>query len=302
MAALRKRSSQAHKADSRYHGYVRPAQPGTTQLAHAPPVIQGITLVPRTDLPDRFQAIFSYPVFNAVQSKCFPTAFSTDDNIVLSAPTGCGKTVIMELAICRLVSSLQDENFKIVYQAPTKALCAERARDWQKKFAPLSLECAELTGDTEIDQLRSVQQSRIIITTPEKWDSVTRKWKDNARLMELVKLFLIDEVHILKEARGATLEAVVSRMKSVGSKVRFVALSATIPNSEDIAAWLGRCPDTNHLPAYREVFGEEFRPVQLKKVVDSFQSMSNDWAFESMLSAKYASVTKFPSSSSTNCR
>ena len=272
------------------------------QLAHAPPNIQGITLVPKTDLPDRFQAIFSYDVFNAVQSKCFPAAFNTDDNIVLSAPTGCGKTVVMELAICRLVSSFQDENFKIVYQAPTKALCAERARDWQKKFAPLSLECAELTGDTETDQLRSVQQSRIIITTPEKWDSVTRRWKDNAKLMELVKLFLIDEVHILKESRGATLEAVVSRMKSVGSKVRFVALSATIPNSEDIAAWLGRCPDTNQLPAHREVFGEEFRPVKLEKLVQSFQSMSNDWAFESMLSSKYVSVSKLAKNYITNRR
>ena len=58
--------------------------------------------------------------------------------------------------------------------------------------------------------------------------------------MQLVRLFLVDEVHILKDERGATLEAVVSRMKSVVLNIRFVALSATVPNSEDIAIWLGR--------------------------------------------------------------
>ena len=148
-------------------------------------------------------------------------------------PTGSGKTVVMELAICRLLNVLKDERFKVVYQAPTKSLCSERFRDWNTKFAALDLRCAELTGDTDHTQLRSISNSEIIITTPEKWDSMTRKWKDHIRLMQLVKLLLIDEVHILKETRGATLEAVVSRMKNIGSNVRFVALSATVPNSED---------------------------------------------------------------------
>src|SRR5690606_18984086 len=121
------------------------------------------------------------------------------DNIVLSAPTGSGKTVVMELAICRQVTNSENGQFKVVYQAPTKSLCSERFRDWQAKFSSLGLQCAELTGDTDYAQLRSVQSASIIITTPEKWDSMTRKWKDHARLMQLVKLFLIDEVHILKE-------------------------------------------------------------------------------------------------------
>lgn len=261
--------------------------PQPLALGHAVPQVQGISLVPATDLPDRYRSVFSFPIFNAVQSKCFAIAFGTNDNLVLSAPTGSGKTVVLEFAICQLVSSCTHSNFKIVYQAPTKALCAERHRDWQKKFLHLDLQCAELTGDTESEQLRSIQKARIIITTPEKWDSVSRKWKDNSKLMEMVRLFLIDEVHILKDSRGATLEAVVSRMKSVGSKVRLVALSATIPNSDDVAVWLGRNSECTHLPAHLEVFGEEFRPVRLQKVVKSYPSGGNDWAYENMLSAKY---------------
>ncbi|KAL4912540.1 Sec63 Brl domain-containing protein [Aspergillus aurantiobrunneus] len=262
----------------------------STPFQDIPISIRGIVLLSVRELPDNYRSLFHFPVFNAVQSKCFQAIYKSDDNVVLAAPTGSGKTVVMELAVCRLLNTLKDEQFKVVYQAPTKSLCSERFRDWNRKFHSLGLQCAELTGDTDHCQLRNVQNSQIIITTPEKWDSMTRKWKDHARLMQLVKLFLIDEVHTLKEARGATLEAVVSRMKTIGSNVRFVALSATIPNSEDIATWLGRNATSQHVPAHREHFGEEFRPVKLQKFVYGYQSHGNDFAFDKLLNSKLAAV------------
>ena len=231
-------------------------------------------------MPDRFRSVFPFPLFNAIQSKCYATAYRSSDNLVVSAPTGGGKTAILEMAICRLVGDLETNQYKIVYMAPTKSLCSERQRDWQVKFATLGLQCAELTGDTDNAHLRSVQSANIVVTTPEKWDSMTRKWKDHARLMQMVKLFLIDEVHILKDVRGATLEAVVSRMKSVGSNVRFVALSATVPNSNDIATWLGKGSDRVDIPAVREIFGEEFRPVKLQKHVVGLPYRGSDFGFE----------------------
>lgn len=120
----------------------------------------------------------------------------------------------------------------------------------------------------------------MIITTPEKWDSLTRKWKDNRKLVRLVKLFLIDEVHLLnEETRGSTLEAIVIRMKTLQSsleddyesngvletygKIRFVAMSATIPNVGDIAEWLGNEKE----PAEYFKFTDDTRPVKLKKIV-----------------------------------
>ena len=258
----------------------------TMQLGHAPPIVQGIRLVSAHDLPDRFRSIFPYPVFSSVQSKCFGPVFHGDDNLVLSAPTGSGKTVVMELAICRSLQTFKNGQFKVVYQAPTKSLCSERYRDWHQKFGPLDLQCAELTGDTDQMQLKSVQSASIIITTPEKWDSVTRKWKDHLRLVQMVKLVLIDEVHILKEARGATLEAVVSRMKSVGTSIRFVALSATVPNAEDVAVWLGKNSMNHHLPAHLEKFGESFRPVQLQKFVYGVPPKGNEFVVDKILNDK----------------
>lgn len=94
--------------------------------------------------------------------------------------------------------------------APLKALCEEILVDWHVKFAQFGVSCICITGDSEDIEFSSLLTPNIIITTPEKWDSLTRKWRDNKKLVQLVKLFMIDEVHILNdETRGPTLEAVV---------------------------------------------------------------------------------------------
>jgi ATP-dependent DNA helicase HFM1/MER3 len=249
-------------------------------------LVQGIPIISTRRLPEHLRSIFPYDNFNAIQSKCFNRVYESDENFVLSSPTGSGKTAIMELAICRLLRTHKIGEYKIVYQGLTKSLCAERQRDWEKKFTPLGLRCTEFTGDTELAQIAHVRDAGIIITTPEKWDSMTRKWKDHAKLMQLVKLFLIDEVHMLRDERGATLEAIVSRMKSVGTDVRFIALSATIPNADDVASWLGRS-STSDSPAFLERFGEEFRPVRLEKHVMGVKfNTANLFAFDKVLDSK----------------
>ncbi|XP_026555904.1 probable ATP-dependent DNA helicase HFM1 [Pseudonaja textilis] len=185
--------------------------------------------------------------------------------------------------------------------APIKALCSQRFDDWKEKFGPIGLICKELTGDTAVDDLFEIQHAHIILTTPEKWDSMTRKWRDNS-LVQLVRLILIDEVHVVKdESRGATLEVVVSRMKTIQSSfsqssdnpssvfpMRFVAVSATIPNAEDIAEWLS----DGKRPAVCLKIDERHRPVKLHKVVLGFPCSSNqtEFKFDLTLNYKVASV------------
>jgi ATP-dependent DNA helicase HFM1/MER3 len=267
----------------------------TLNLSHAPtnltPKVAGSHLVdPCTSLPDKFKPVFPFPLFNAVQSKCFPDVFGSSDNVVVSAPTGSGKTAILEMAICKLVATPEGEHFKIVYQAPTKSLCSERAKDWNQKFSHLNLSCVELTSDTSPSQVKRVGSASIIVTTPEKWDSITRKWADHCKLLDLVRLVLIDEVHIVKDVRGATLEAVVSRMKTSGANVRFIALSATVPNLDDVAAWIGRTHRNQQLPARKFTFGEEMRPVKLKKHVYGYESSGNDFIFDKTLDSKLTAL------------
>lgn len=83
------------------------------------------------------------------------------------------------------------------------------------------------------------------------------------------------------------MEVVVSRMKSTGINVRVVALSATVPNSEDIANWLGKNSAEPEISAVEERFGEEFRPVKLQKAVYGYPMKGNDYIFDRNLDKQY---------------
>ena len=241
--------------------------------------------------------MFPFEYFNPMQSICFNPVFNTDVNVVVSAPTASGKTAVFELAIARLIAQSRFQS-KVIYIAPYKALCQQIVRSWKEKFAPFGLKCYELTGDSDMASFPQISGNDIILTTPEKWDSVTRHWKEHSAFVEKLALVLIDEIHLLGSNRGASLEAVVSRMQAASvsarektiscdvqempplSHLRVIALSATIPNVEDIAAWL-QVPPMGLL-----VFGSEYRPVAVDVKVYGFPRARNDFIFDRNLNYK----------------
>ncbi|GAA6048956.1 hypothetical protein JCM3770_007137 [Rhodotorula araucariae] len=259
---------------------------------------QGIKLRPVNELPDMFRSLWRFGVFNAVQSVCFDTVYHTDENVVISAPTGAGKTVLFELAILRLFTSASANEAKVLYMAPTKSLCSERTLDWKRKFEQaLGWTVQELTGDSETSTSawRDFANARIIVTTPEKWDAMTRKWHDHGATLGKLRLFCVDEVHTVgTDVRGAVLEVVVSRMKTLGTSTRFVAVSATVPNIHDVAEWLGTGPvgEPEHEPAKVFQFGDEFRPCKLQKIVIGYAKNGNDFAFANGLNCKLYELVK----------
>ena len=157
--------------------------------------------------------------------------------MVVSAPTSSGKTVIFELSIIK--HSEREQKIKCLYLAPIKSLCHEKVNSWAKKFGK-KLKIHELTGDTTLEEEEDLNEVDVAVATPEKIDAYSRK---NMEYLRKVNLLLIDEVHMLNfEERGATLEAVVSRLMSI-SNPRIIALSATIPNIKEVAEWLKVPPE-----------------------------------------------------------
>ena len=203
-------------ADVRHTTAAAPAHAGPEALMSMPEHSR----VPISVLPEQWRQLFPYTYLNRMQSECFEAAFQSDHSIVISSPTGSGKTAVLEMAMARLFTTgaqASPTRSLAVYMAPLKSLCHERLLDWQRKLQPLNLKVVELTGDSsdETDE-RSVAAADCIVTTPEKWDAFSRFRRDAQGVVGRVGLLLVDEVHqITDPSRGPTLESVIARMMTI---------------------------------------------------------------------------------------
>ena len=225
-------------------------------------------------------AFRKYERLNRLQSAVYPQAYGTNENLLVCAPTGAGKTDVAMLAVLQCIGRFArvgrpggsggpppihvDRNaFKIVYVAPMMALVGVIVGKFAKRLSYLGIRVRELTGDMQLTR-REMAETQMIVTTPEKWDVVTRKPTGNGELALAVRLLIIDEVHLLHESRGAVIETIVARtqrlVEATQSMTRIVGLSATLPNYVDVADFLG-------VNRYRGLFyfGSAFRPVPLQQ-------------------------------------
>uniref|UniRef100_A0A3B3DTQ4 Activating signal cointegrator 1 complex subunit 3 n=1 Tax=Oryzias melastigma TaxID=30732 RepID=A0A3B3DTQ4_ORYME len=205
---------------------------------------------------------------NRIQSIVFETAYNTNENLLICAPTGAGKTNIAMLTVLHEIRQhfqtggvIKKDEFKIVYVAPMKALAAEMTNYFSKRLEPLGITVKELTGDMQLTK-GEILRTQMLVTTPEKWDIVTRKSVGDVSLSQIVRLLILDEVHLLHEDRGPVLESLVARtirqVESSQSMIRILGLSATLPNYLDVATFL-------HVNPYIGLFffDSRFRPVPL---------------------------------------
>ncbi|MEF8814917.1 MAG: DEAD/DEAH box helicase [Halovenus sp.] len=217
-------------------------------------------------LPD-FAPAFPFERFNAMQSETLPALLDTDENVVVSAPTASGKTAIAEVAICRTLAA----GGTALFLAPLRALTNEREREWER-FEDLGYSVYVVTGERDLNPNRA-ERADVLVMTPEKADSATRK-HDSPRYSFVtdVDCCVIDEVHLLdSDERGSVLEVTIARLRRLCDP-RIVALSATMPNVEDVAAWLDAPPETTFS------FDESYRPVPLEADVATYSHGDNAFA------------------------
>ena len=115
--------------------------------------------------------------------------------------------------------------------------------------------------------LKALQKADVLITTPEKWDGISRNWQHRS-YVSAVALVVIDEIHLLGQERGPVIEVIISRMRYIseqtGNNVRFVGLSTALANAKDVADWMG----IHKLGLYN--FKPSVRPVPIKVFFEGF--------------------------------
>ncbi|OII75461.1 SEC63 domain-containing protein [Cryptosporidium ubiquitum] len=254
-------------------------------------------LISIEELPEWSRECFrcvSVSYLNEIQSKVFHTAFKEfEENLLVCAPTGSGKTNIAMLCILNIISqfivsqnngkfTLDTSKFKIVYISPMKALVSEQVESFRIRLKPLGILVNEMTGDTRISR-SLIEMTQVFVTTPEKFDVVTRKTTDG--LSEKLKLIILDEVHMLHDSRGSILEGIVARFKN--NFTRLVGLSATLPNFIDVAEFL----DVNPKKGLYH-FGPEYRPVPLLQTFIGIKAKKGFRKLQLMNSIVYDTVIK----------
>ena len=181
------------------------------------------------------------------QEKAVRAGLLKGRNLVVSAPTASGKTLIAELAI---VKKVIEERAKALYLTPLRALAYEKWLEFKKYEERGLLRTAVTTGDYDSDD-KWLSNYDVIVCTNEKFDSLIRH---KASWLDEVKVVVSDEVHLISDPeRGPTLEAVLARLRGRLRDLQVVALSATISNANEIAEWLGA-----------ELVESDWRPVPLK--------------------------------------
>lgn len=182
---------------------------------------------------------------NPVQKAAIDAGLLGDVNMVIASPTASGKTLIAEISILK---TILDKKKKAIYLVPLIALASEKYKTFREKFSKLGVKVAISVGDYDSTDpwLRDYD---LVVCSNEKLDSLIRHQVD---WIGDVGLVVCDEVHLLHDSsRGPTLEIVLTKLKEL-TKARFIALSATIKNAEEIAEWLEA-----------RLVKSEWRPVKL---------------------------------------
>jgi ATP-dependent RNA helicase HelY len=181
--------------------------------------------------PDRFQAEAA-------------AAIDRGETVVVSAPTGSGKTVVAEAAIARAL----DRGGRALYTTPLKALSNQKYGDLRARHGAALV--GLLTGDNSING-----RAPVVVMTTEVLRNMMYAASPDLFDVEVV---VLDEVHYLQDrARGPVWEEIIIHLDRA---IRLVCLSATVANADEFAAWVEARRGPTTLVVERD------RPVPLESV------------------------------------
>ena len=163
------------------------------------------------------------------------------ESVLVSAHTSAGKTVVAEYAIAQSLKN----NQRVIYTSPIKALSNQKYREFAADFGDVGL----MTGDVTINPTATC-----LVMTTEILRSMLYR---GSEIMREVQWVVFDEIHYMRDkARGVVWEETIILLPD---RVRYVFLSATIPNAMQFAEWITK---THGQPCH--VVYTDFRPTPLQ--------------------------------------
>ena len=169
-------------------------------------------------------------------------AINRDTSVIVTAPTGAGKTVIAEYAVEKCLK----ENRRVIYTAPIKALSNQKYRDF---YAEYGEKIGIVTGDVVLNPY-----AQVLLMTTEIFRNTI--FDDIERLQD-VAYVIFDEIHYINDIeRGTVWE---ESLIFAPQHIKFVCLSATIPNINPFTEWMQSVRDIDI-----EIVEELERPVPLE--------------------------------------
>ena len=188
------------------------------------------------------------------QAEAVEAGVADGNSLVASIPTASGKTLIAQLAMLSAV----ERGGKALYIVPLRALASEKREEFEA-FEPHGVSIGVATGNYE-DSGEWLAGKDVIVATSEKVDSLVR---NGAPWVDDLDCVVSDEVHLVDDPnRGPTLEVTLAKLRRINPNLQVVALSATVGNAGEMAAWLDA-----------ELVDSSWRPIELKTGVQYGQAL-----------------------------
>lgn len=182
------------------------------------------------------------------QAEAMPAVFS-ERNTIVAIPTASGKSLVAYLGILHRLL-VTHPGSRAIYIVPLKALASEKHTELVELAKAVGLSVGLGIGEATGER-RLIDECDILVCTSEKLDSLMRTRSDR---MANVSIVVADEFHLLNDSsRGPTLEINLTRLRHLRPDAQIIALSATVGNAPDLAAWLDAALITS-----------DWRPVELE--------------------------------------
>jgi superfamily II RNA helicase len=188
------------------------------------------------------------------------------NSVLVSAPTGVGKTLIADY----LIDAAIREGDRIIYTAPIKALSNQKYKEFKGLYGPERV--GIVTGDIVINS-----EAEICLMTTEIYRNILHQ--DRQRL-DGISHVIFDEIHYLSdEERGTVWEESIIFMPP---EMRLLGLSATIPNAYELADWISEIKEhpvsvilkkERAVPLEHFIYERHTGPTDLKAIIKYRQEL-----------------------------